>query len=92
MRYWRRCTTSLLKGGESQLCRVSLWYVCLPSGGSGSCRLSWDEEPELQLTVSLELVVELSESLSPSEQHGCSSPPGGRAVEEEEDRGVVGGC
>lgn len=44
------------------------------------------------MTVSLELVVELSESLSPSEQHGCSRPPGGRAVEEEEDSGVVGGC
>lgn len=25
MRYWRLCTTSLLKGGESQLCRLSLW-------------------------------------------------------------------
>lgn len=36
--------------------------------------------------------MELSESLSPSEQHGCSRPPGGRAVEEEEDSGVVGGC
>lgn len=40
IRYWRLCTTSLLKGGESQLWRLSLWYVCLPRGGRGSRRLS----------------------------------------------------
>lgn len=69
MRYCLLCATSLLKGGESQLWRLSLWYVCLPRGGSGSRRLSLDDEPELQLMVSLEFVVEFSESLSPSEQH-----------------------
>lgn len=36
--------------------------------------------------------MELSESLSPSEQHGCSRPPGGRAVDDADERGVVGGC
>ena len=92
MRYCLLCTTSLLKAGESQVLRPSLWYVCLPSGGIGSSRLSRDDEPELQLMVSLELVVELSESLSPSEQQGCSRLPGASGAEEEEESGVVGGC
>lgn len=42
--------------------------------------------------VSLEFVVEFSESLSPSEQHCCSKLPGGSGAEEEDESGVVGGC
>lgn len=38
--------------------------------------------------VSLELVVEFRESLSPSE---CSMPVGGSGAEEEEESGVSGG-
>lgn len=57
--------TSLLKAGESQLLRVSLWYVCLLSVCSR--RLSRDEDSELQFMVSLELEVLLMLSLSPSE-------------------------
>ncbi|TNN49816.1 hypothetical protein EYF80_039970 [Liparis tanakae] len=52
--------------GESQLLRVSLWYVCLLSVCSR--RLSRDDDSELQLMVSLELDVLLTLSLSPSEK------------------------
>lgn len=58
------------------------------SAGSGSLKLSREDEPELQLIVSLELVVELRESLSPSDG---SRPVEGSCADEVEESGVSGG-
>lgn len=58
------------------------------SAVSGSLKLSREDEPELQLIVSLELVVELSESLSPSDG---SKPVEGSGADEVEESGVNGG-
>lgn len=60
----------------------------MASADSGSLRLSREDEPELQLIVSLELVVELRESLSPSDG---SRPVEGSGADKLEESGVSGG-